>query len=179
MWICETKVAISCLMLVSDTTSAICDNKEDTIVISSSCWDLAVSFFTLLERLNENWSWKVSMTLEPRVSSGLREEKDGRFHVTCCMSLQGDLWWNFSGNQWVNWSSEEVAWSMCLEHLLCQDCWQWTSFIFIFSLLFYFFFSFLFYFLFLEQLRLGVISHAVTSVTTWWRSHKTDHGRMK
>ena len=39
-----------------------------------------------------------------------------------------------------------------------------------------FFFSLLFYFLFLEQLRLGVISHAVTSVTTWWRSHKTDHG---
>jgi len=34
---------------------------------------------------------------------------------------------------------------------------------FIFSLLFYFI---LFYFLFLEQLRLGVISHAVTSVTT-------------
>ena len=58
----------------------------------------------------------------------------------------------------------------------CQDYWQWTSFIFIFSLLFYFFFSFLFYFLFLEQLRLGVISHAVTSVTNWWHSHKTDHG---
>jgi len=41
-------------------------------------------------------------------------------------------------------------------------------------LFFLFFFSFLF--LFLEQLRLGVISHAVTSVTTWWCSHKTDHG---
>jgi len=38
---------------------------------------------------------------------------------------------------------------------------------FLFSL-FYFSFSFFFYslFLFLEQLRLGVISHAVTSVTT-------------
>ena len=35
-----------------------------------------------------------------------------------------------------------------------------SLFCFIFS-----FFSFLFYFLFLEQLRLGVISHAVTSVT--------------
>jgi len=43
------------------------------------------------------------------------------------------------------------------------------SFLF-FSLLFDFSFSFIFYFLFLEQLRLGVISHAVTSVT------KTDHG---
>ena len=29
--------------------------------------------------------------------------------------------------------------------------------------------------LFLEQLRLGFISHAVTSVTNQWRNHKTDH----
>jgi len=42
--------------------------------------------------------------------------------------------------------------------------------------LFYFTLLFLFNFLFLEQLGLGVISHAVTSVTNWWRSHKTDHG---
>jgi len=54
----------------------------------------------------------------------------------------------------------------------CQDRRRWTLFIFIFSLLFLFYSPFLF----LEQLRLGVISHAVTSVTTWWRSHKTDHG---
>ena len=57
----------------------------------------------------------------------------------------------------------------------CQDCWWWTSFIFIFSLLFYFYFSFILYFIFLEQLGLGFISHAVTSVTSWWQSHKTDH----
>jgi len=43
-------------------------------------------------------------------------------------------------------------------------------------LCFYFLFSFIFFsFLFLEQLGLGSISHAVTSVTNWWRSHKTDH----
>ena len=59
---------------------------------------------------------------------------------------------------------------------ICQDCWRWTSFIFIFSLLFDFSFSFILYFLSLEQLGLGVISHAVTSVTNWWHSHKTDHG---
>ena len=49
----------------------------------------------------------------------------------------------------------------------------------LFSLFTLFYFSFLFSFLnflFLEQLRLGFISHAVTSVTNWWRSHKTDHG---
>ena len=40
---------------------------------------------------------------------------------------------------------------------------------------FIFLFFFLFNFLFLEQLVLGVISHAVTSVTNWWHSHKTDH----
>ena len=57
----------------------------------------------------------------------------------------------------------------------CQDHWQWTSFIFIFSLSFSFSFSLIFYFLFLEQLRLGIICHAVTSVTSWWQSHKTDH----
>ena len=44
-----------------------------------------------------------------------------------------------------------------------------SLFIFIFIL---FYFSI---FLFLEQLGLGFISHAVTSVTTWWHSHKTDH----
>ena len=40
---------------------------------------------------------------------------------------------------------------------------------------FLFLFSFSFNFLFLEQLGLGFISHAVTSVTNWWHSHKTDH----
>jgi len=57
-----------------------------------------------------------------------------------------------------------------------QDRWQWTSFIFIFSLSFYFYFSLIFYFLFLEQFGLGFICHTVTSVTSWWQSHKTDHG---
>ena len=46
---------------------------------------------------------------------------------------------------------------------------------FIFSLSFYFSLPFNSYFLFLEQLGLGVISHAVTSVTSWWHSHETDH----
>ena len=46
-------------------------------------------------------------------------------------------------------------------------------------ILFYFSFIFLFNFLFLEQLGLGIISHAVTSVTNWWQSHKTDHRTWK
>ena len=41
------------------------------------------------------------------------------------------------------------------------------SFIFLGTFLFYFIFTFLFhYFLYLEQLRLGLIGHTVTSVTT-------------
>ena len=61
----------------------------------------------------------------------------------------------------------------------CQDRWWWTLFYFLLSLYFTFLFFFLFNFLFLEQLGLGFISHAVTSITNWWRSHKTDHGTWK
>ena len=53
-----------------------------------------------------------------------------------------------------------------------------SVFIFSFSwILFSVFFSFIF--LFLEQLGLGLISYAVTSVTNWWHSHKTDHGTQE
>jgi len=48
----------------------------------------------------------------------------------------------------------------------------------VFSLFYFsflFLFCFIFYFLFLEQLELELIGHAVTLVTTWWHSHKTDH----
>ena len=44
-----------------------------------------------------------------------------------------------------------------------------------FTFQFYFHSVLFFYFLFLEQLGLGLIGHAVTSVTTWWYSHKTDY----
>ena len=61
-----------------------------------------------------------------------------------------------------------------LSRLLTMD----LTFIFHFS--FYFIlFCFSFIFLFLEQLGLGFIRHAVTSVTNWWCSHKTDHGSWK
>ena len=59
---------------------------------------------------------------------------------------------------------------------LCQDHWWWTWFYFSSDIFILFYFSFSFIFLYLEQLGLGLIGHAVTSVTTWWRSHKTDHG---
>ena len=46
-----------------------------------------------------------------------------------------------------------------------QDCGQWTLFYFLSFHFILFFFQVSFNFLFLEQLGLGVISHAVTSVT--------------
>jgi len=57
---------------------------------------------------------------------------------------------------------------LLVSRLLTMD----LTFIFCFSLYFIFSFSFLF----LEQLGLGFISHTVTSVTSWWHNHKTDHG---
>ena len=47
---------------------------------------------------------------------------------------------------------------------------------FILFFLFSLYFIFIFIFLFLEQLGVGFISHAITSVTNWWCSHKTDYG---
>ena len=71
----------------------------------------------------------------------------------------------------ANWSVIDNFSCCSLSRSLTVD----SVFIFSFSwILFFVFFSFLF--LFLEQLGLGFISHAVTSVTNWWHSHKTDHG---
>ena len=62
-----------------------------------------------------------------------------------------------------------------LSRLLMED----FILFFLFSLYFLFLFLFLFILLFLEYLGLGFICHAVTSVTNWWCSHKTDHGTWK
>ena len=56
MWMCETDVAMSFLMLVLDITIAMCGDNENEIVILSSCWKHAESFFALLAKLNVNWS---------------------------------------------------------------------------------------------------------------------------
>ena len=61
----------------------------------------------------------------------------------------------------------------------CQDRWRWTLCYFFLFIFIFLFFSFSFNFLFLEQLGLGVISHAVTSVTklmAWSRDQSRDLG---
>ena len=84
MWICKTEVVMSFLMLASETTIAMWGDIEDKIVMSLSCWERAELFFTLLAKLNENRSWKMSMILEPGLSSGLSGENDGK---TLCSLL--------------------------------------------------------------------------------------------
>ena len=75
------------------------------------------------------------------------------------------------------WSSSWLSWIMLFWML--SRSWM-VNFIFIFSFYFIVFSLFFFFsFLFLEQLRLGFISHAVTSVTSWWHNHKTDHRTRK
>ena len=56
MWMCETEVAMLFLMLALVTTIAVYGDIEDEIVISSSCWEHSESVFTLLAKLNTNWS---------------------------------------------------------------------------------------------------------------------------
>ena len=74
--------------------------------------------------------------------------------------FKGGLWLKFFGH-----SNSLLSRSLMVDFI----------FYFLFLLYFIFYFPFSFIFLFLEQLRLGFISHTVTSVTSWWHSHKTDH----
>ena len=77
----------------------------------------------------------------------------------------------------VSYNKIGVRESVCLITILLSVKIVDSGLYFIFHfILFYFFLVFFsFIFLFLEQLGLGVISYAVTSVTSWWQSHKTDH----
>ena len=72
--------------------------------------------------------------------------------------------------------AQPIVLSLLFAQVHCQNRWQWTWLLFSTFYFILFCFVFLFLFLFLEQLGLGFISHAVTSVTNWWHSHKTDHG---
>ena len=56
----------------------VCGDIKNEIVISLSCWKYAELFFALLAKLNVNRSWKMSMTLEPRLSSESEGENDGK-----------------------------------------------------------------------------------------------------
>ena len=57
------------LMLASITTMAVDKEEDNSKTILSSCWRWILSFFSLLDKLKEKQSEKLSMILEPRESS--------------------------------------------------------------------------------------------------------------
>ena len=67
---CEMDIAISFLMLASDTTIAVELDKDTSRTILSSCWHQVFLFSFLIDKLKEKWSEKLSIILEPRESSG-------------------------------------------------------------------------------------------------------------
>ena len=64
----EMDVAMSFLMLASITIMAM-NKEEDSKTILSSCWRQILLFFSLLDKLKEKRSEKLSMILEPGESS--------------------------------------------------------------------------------------------------------------
>jgi len=83
--------------------------------------------------------------------------------------------WNISQQSFYSyWWSDISVFCCCfyISHILSSS--QMVDLGFLYSTFyFYCLFNLFFYFLFLEQLGLGMIGHAVTSVTIWWHSHKT------
>ena len=75
---CDIDVAMSFLMLASVTMMAICGEEDNCKVISLSCWKCILLFFSLLDKLKENWSENSSTILEPGLNSGWREENEGK-----------------------------------------------------------------------------------------------------
>ena len=62
---CEMDVAMSFLILASVTTMAVDGELDDLITILSSYWRCILSFFSLLYKLKENQSKKLSIILRP------------------------------------------------------------------------------------------------------------------
>jgi len=96
------------------------------------------------------------------------------------MILHIYYWCDYCFLTWVRITEHlSINWVTCSDGTRshsCQDRWWWTWLLSFTFHLILFCFVFLFIFLFLDQLGLGFISHAVTSVTNWWHSYKTDHG---
>ena len=67
-YIYDIDVAMSFLILASITTMAIDGEEDDCKTILSSYWKCNSSFFSLLAKLKENQSEKLSTILKPRSS---------------------------------------------------------------------------------------------------------------
>ena len=84
---CNIDVAMSFLMLASITMMAMDGEEDNCKIILSSCWKHNLSFFSLLAKLKENWSEKLSTILEPRKSSKWRGENAGRTPYNLLLEL--------------------------------------------------------------------------------------------
>jgi len=62
---CEMDIAMSFLILASVTTMAVDKKLDDSITILSSYWRCILLFFSLLYKLKENQSKKLSIILRP------------------------------------------------------------------------------------------------------------------
>ena len=67
--ICDIDVVMSFLMLAFITMIAMDGEEDDCKTILSSYWKHNLLFFSLLAKLKENWSGKLSTILEPGKSS--------------------------------------------------------------------------------------------------------------
>ena len=72
---CKMEVAMLFLMLASITTMAVDKDEDDSMTILSSWSSWIWPFFSLLFKLKEKQSEKLSIILEPGKSSGWRGEK--------------------------------------------------------------------------------------------------------
>jgi len=86
----EMDVAILFLMLASVVIMAMDCNKDDSITTELSWWRQNLSFFSLLQRLKENLSKKLSIILKPRESSGWVRENEG--NNPCDLLLESTRW---------------------------------------------------------------------------------------
>jgi len=78
---CEMNVAMSFLMLTSITIIAVDGEVNNSITMLSSCWRWILSFFSLLDKLKEKQSEKLSIILKPRESFEWRGEKEGKISL--------------------------------------------------------------------------------------------------
>ena len=89
-------------MLTSDAMMATDEDEEDSKTISLSNWVHDLLYFSLLNRLKEMQSEKLSITLRPEENSEFKELKDGKHSLTllakstkCVKIVDGGLYFIF------------------------------------------------------------------------------------
>ena len=134
---CDIDVVMLFLILASIITMAVDSKEDDCKTILSSCWKYNLLFFSLLTKLKENQSGKLSTILESRKSSRWRGENEGKTPYNLLLEL---IRWPLTIVLW-QFVSMLIEWGRCYETL-----WTWTIFI-LFSFIFWLYRDFVFFFL--------------------------------